>query len=64
MHDVDIIVHDSQGRTLFGISAPAATIQQFRNGQITEEAMLKSIGAQGFSRAGVLDAARKMGVGR
>ncbi|MBI4188253.1 MAG: hypothetical protein HY529_03495 [Chloroflexi bacterium] len=64
MHDLDIVLHDSQDRVLLSISAPAATIQQFRNGQITEEAMLASIGARGFSRAGILDAARKAGLGR
>jgi len=64
MHDVDIAIHDSQNRLLLTISAPAASIQQYRDGTITQLEMMQTVGARGHSRVGILDAARKAGLSR
>ncbi len=62
MQDIDIALHDSQGRSLLNLSAPAASLQQFREGKITQRELAKTIGARGGSRIGILEAARKAGL--
>ncbi len=54
-----VIIRDSQGRSLFGVTANVADIERLRNGEITRREFIRSTAARAESRAGILNTIRE-----
>ena len=57
---VTVAVRDVQGRVLFGVTARTQDIQRYRAGQMSRTDFVARTAARAESRAGVLDAIRKL----
>ena len=60
-----VAAQDTQGRTLFDVSAPATAIDGLRSGQLTRSQFIGKVAFRGESRAGLVQAiADQIGAGR